>query len=460
MTRLICLTLLSMVVPLTAIASDAYVDSQVVYQVRDGADADTVAGSVGGQVIGEIGSANVFLMKYHLPVSVDTIVQMLDARPEVTMAQPNFIVKINLDQVSQPFVDQTSEAFVDGVMPAAYYHQYPGDRMRIDSAQTLTDGAGAIVAIIDGGLDNRHPVFAGRLHPAAFDFIDIDYAPWVFGGITADHGTFVAGVIARAAPAAKLMIVRCFGTSGSGTSFDIAHGIYHAARNGADVINMSFGMDHYDEAISNAASTAYYEYGVVMTAAAGNSADLQDRFPGSLPYVMNVAAVDSGDLKADFSNYGPSVSVNASGVDVYSTLTGGDVWGWWSGTSFAAPFAAGLAAMVKSVYDDAEPQFVMDLISRTADTIDHLNPEYVFFLGSGRVNFLNAVYLPGDANGSGGINIGDAVSILNFVFRNGPAALPLEAADANCDGAINLADAVFLIQYIFHGGGEPERCQY
>ena len=154
------------------------------------------------------------------------------------------------------------------------------------------------------------------------------------------------------------------------------------------------------------------------------------------------------------------IRVAASGVNVYSSLTGGDVWGWWSGTSFAAPFAAGLAAMIKSVYDDAEPQSVMDLISRTTDTIDHLNPEYVFFLGSGRVNFLNAVYIPGDASGSGGINIGDAVSVVNFVFRDGPPSVPWEAADANCDGAVDIADAVFLIRYIFHGGSAPVRCQH
>lgn len=64
-------------------------------------------------------------------------------------------------------------------------------------------------------------------------------------------------------------------------------------------------------------------------------------------------------------------------------------------------------------------------------------------------------YVPGDANGDSTVNIGDAVAIVNYIFKGGPAPVPLDAGDANCDGAVNIGDAVYLINYIFHGGPPP-----
>jgi subtilisin family serine protease len=393
--------------------AETYVDSQVVCRVLPGADADTVAGSVGALVIDEIIPVNTYLLSYRNQVPVDSIVTLLEKHPNVVHVQPNYVIKINLNQVSQPFVDQTSQAFVDGISPELYYGQYADANMLIDSANLLNDGSGQVIAIIDGGLDNRHPLFGGRLDDACFDFVDVDYEPWSYNGITANHGTFVAGVVARAAPQARLMIIRSFSQAGTGNSFDIAHSIIHAANNGADVINMSFGMDHIDVTIDDAIDYAYSSFGVVMAASAGNSDLEYDRFPASHPRVMNIAAVDENDIKAEFSNYGMTVSASAAGVSIYSSLCGGDVWGWWSGTSFSTPFASALAALVGSVYPEAGPEFIVDKVLTGSDNIDDLNPAYFGFLGMGRVNFLNTLFIPGDANGSGGINIGDVVFIVS-----------------------------------------------
>ena len=64
-------------------------------------------------------------------------------------------------------------------------------------------------------------------------------------------------------------------------------------------------------------------------------------------------------------------------------------------------------------------------------------------------------YIAGDANGDGAINIGDAVYIISYAFRDGPAPDPLAAGDANCDGSVNVGDAVFIINYAFRGGPPP-----
>ncbi len=65
------------------------------------------------------------------------------------------------------------------------------------------------------------------------------------------------------------------------------------------------------------------------------------------------------------------------------------------------------------------------------------------------------VYRCGDASGDEAINISDAVYLINYIFRGGPAPVPPEAGDATCDDALNIADAVYLINYIFKGGPEP-----
>lgn len=457
-------TLLLLIVTLPAYvqAVDNYVDSQVVCKIRPEADPDTVAATVDALVTDGIESAETYLFQYRTPSPVDSVIQQLIENPDVIDASPNFIIQINLDQVSQPFVDgdQTNQAFVDGISPAHYFEQYAEANLRMDSAHLINTGEGTVIAIIDGGCDNTNPVFQDRLSDASFDFIDVDYQPWVGAGITANHGTFVAGIAARSAPEASLMIVRCFGVSGSGTSFDIAHGIYYAAEHGADVINMSFGMDNYNSTIAEAIGTAYYQYGIVMAAAAGNSGMEFDRFPASHPCVLNVAAVDSGDIKTDFSNYGVSVSVTAPGANIYSSLAGGNVWGWWSGTSFSTPFVAGLAALVEAMHVDAPPDAVMEMIMLAAENIDDINTAYAPLLGSGRIDFLTTIYLPGDANGSGAVNLGDVVYLVNYVFKGGPPPMPPESGDANCDDMINIGDAVFLVDYIFRGGPAPVRCDW
>lgn len=89
---------------------------------------------------------------------------------------------------------------------------------------------------------------------------------------------------------------------------------------------------------------------------------------------------------------------------------------------------------------------------------DHSN-DLVTLSSQGNVQvFLNKLsfnYVCGDANGDGGVNVGDAVYIINYVFRGGPPPDPYYSGDANGDCFVDLADAVYLIGYIFKGGSEP-----
>ncbi len=67
----------------------------------------------------------------------------------------------------------------------------------------------------------------------------------------------------------------------------------------------------------------------------------------------------------------------------------------------------------------------------------------------------SAGYVCGDANGDGMVNVGDAIYIINFVFKGGPPPVPMNAGDANCDGGVNVGDAVYIINFVFSGGPAP-----
>jgi hypothetical protein len=73
----------------------------------------------------------------------------------------------------------------------------------------------------------------------------------------------------------------------------------------------------------------------------------------------------------------------------------------------------------------------------------------------GLITVIGQLYVPGDANGDWVVNVADAVSLINYVFKGGPPPVPLEAGDANCDGSPDIGDAVYIISYVFKGGPAP-----
>ena len=197
-------------------------------------------------------------------------------------------------------------------------------------------------------------------------------------GPDAEHGTHVSGIIAAqrnngkgiegVADQVKIMTLRCV-PDGDEYDKDIALAIRYATDNGARVINMSFGKSFspqkywVDEAIQYAASKD-----VLVVHAAGNdnrNTDTTDNFPNKYnfytgkpaPNYISVGAasddlwVTPGKRIAFFSNYGKqSVDIFAPGYSIYSTLPGGDEYGYHNGTSMAAPVVSGVAALIRSYF--------------------------------------------------------------------------------------------------------------
>ncbi|MFE7129910.1 S8 family peptidase [Streptomyces sp. NPDC057638] len=211
-------------------------------------------------------------------------------------------------------------------------------------------GAGVTAYIIDTGLYTSHPDFGNRARNV-FD---------AFGGNGADcngHGTHVAGTVGGAtygvAKAVQLRGVKVLNCQGSGSFSGIIAGFDWVRQNAVKpaVANASLGGG-YSAALNNAA-TALANSGVHTTVAAGNSnQDACNFSPASAAGALSVAASDSGDAKAGFSNYGQCTDLYAPGVGVISTRMGGGTTSM-NGTSMAAPHVAGVAALYKSAYGDA-----------------------------------------------------------------------------------------------------------
>lgn len=217
------------------------------------------------------------------------------------------------------------------------------------SLWALTTGLGVKVAVLDTGVDARHPDLAGRVLPGV-DLVNNDQDASDDHG----HGTHVAGTVAAianngidvagVAPGAAIIPVKVLNANGQGTNADIANGILEAAKLGAKVINLSLGGRDNSETIRRAIASVQ-ERGVIVVAAAGNSGVATPFFPAANEGVIGVAAVDSRRKKPNFSNFGDYIDIAAPGVDIGSTKKGGGVTKM-SGTSMASPHVAGACALL------------------------------------------------------------------------------------------------------------------
>lgn len=225
------------------------------------------------------------------------------------------------------------------------------------------------------------------------------------------HGTHVAGIIAAVrnngkggngvADNVRIMTLRAV-PDGDEHDKDVANAIRYAADNGAWVVNMSFGKSFspnkqwVDDAVKYAESK-----GVLLVHAAGNDAkniDMEDNFPNpkfgndssllASNWITVGASGPNGDgIAAGFSNYGRGVDVFAPGVEIYSTLPGGDQYGNQQGTSMASPVVAGLAALILSYYPELSARQVKEVIERSVTQV----PEQVVLPGKEDRVSLNAL---------------------------------------------------------------------
>ena len=264
-----------------------------------------------------------------------------------------------------------------------------------DHVWTTTTGQGVIVAVVDSG-SGPHPDLAENLLPGrsiigtveSQDGRDID---------ASGHGTHVAGIIAAVAnngiggsgvaPNAKILPIQVLDQAGQGDARDVAAGVRFAADNGARVINLSLGGATESSSLTQAITYAN-DKGVLVVAAAGNggAAD-KPKWPASLDLTLAVTAVDQANNATSFDQRGDYIDLSAPGANIVSTAKGDYVT--LSGTSMAAGFVAGAAALLFAAEPRVTNAQVRDILLRTATDIGEPGRDVTF--GAGLINMVAAL---------------------------------------------------------------------
>lgn len=236
-------------------------------------------------------------------------------------------------------------------------------QVRLEQAHRLSAnlGLGIKVAVIDTGVDLEHPALKEALAPSSewWDFVDDDAVPQEIGEFGTGghgHGTNVAGIIRQVAPRATILPIRVLDSEGRGTLANLAAAIDWAVLMGADVINLSLGADKKLNTVDKALKRAAGQ-GVFVVSSAGND-NLKDLTypameagtgsPVQREHMLSVSSVDRNDVKSSFANYHHKLELTAPGEQVYGPApsAGGEPqMAYWSGTSMAAPIAAGAIAL-------------------------------------------------------------------------------------------------------------------
>ncbi|MER6943411.1 type VII secretion-associated serine protease mycosin [Nonomuraea sp. NPDC000554] len=243
-------------------------------------------------------------------------------------------------------------------------------RLNARSVWKLTSGEGVTVAVIDSGVDLKHPSLAGAVVKQV-DLTRTGHRDCV------GHGTATAGIIAGrylqgvpfygVAPRARLISYKQTNEQ-EGEVGKLADAIVKAAEAGVDVINISVQASNQPD-LKQAVDYALSR-DVVIVAAAGNvekGGVTAPAYPAAYEGVLSVGAVTEDGRRSDFSNTGSRVGVVAPGEKITSSWTGRSFRSDLKGTSFAAPYVAGVAALVRSRYPRLNEEQVRRRIENTAD---------------------------------------------------------------------------------------------
>jgi subtilisin family serine protease len=365
------------------------VADEVLVKLFNAADLPAVLAANGLVQVEQFGRRPIYRLRGAPGSQVEALAERLRADVRVQYAEPNL--------VHETPNGQRGEAWAIGGDAGVYAAQWNTRALRLQEAHTLSLGTGVTVAVLDTGVEASHPALAGRLVPG-FDFVDFDTTPNEEGRVGDagyGHGTHVASLVAQVAPGARIMPLRVLNAQGVGNTWVLAEALLYAVdpdgnpatADGAQVINLSLGTtrrsdvlediieaitcdddDDDDDADDNTRCAA--GGGAVVVSAAGNAGNSTPYYPAAEREdgTLAVAASTEAGALAGFSNRGDWVQVAAPGERIYGAVPGGR-WAVWSGTSMAAPMAAGAAALLRARFPAWGPDAVADRLSGSARTL-------------------------------------------------------------------------------------------
>ena len=345
-------------------------------------------------------------------------------------------------------------------------HQSNDHDMDLPEAWDISMGSEDIVVVVlDSGIDQNHP----DIHQLAGETFTGSSSNGNPGNGCDNHGTAVSGCIAATIDnnlGVAGVAPHCWVRAGKiFNEFDIfgfclgflefqeswaVNGITWAADSGARVTNSSWGGGSPLSGITNAFNTTRAA-GVFHVAAAGNDGTATIGWPANLDSLISVAAMSSNGTLASFSTYGNGLFISAPGENIRTTdRSGGDGYGAGdtttiSGTSFASPYTAGVAALLLSVDPTLTPDDIENVLSTTA--VDYGNGGYDTTFGHGFINAkaaLDAVddgtTCVGDVDGDGNVGVSDLLSVVDqWGACNGCSG------DIDGDGTVGVGDLLAIV---------------
>ena len=266
--------------------------------------------------------------------------------------------------------------------------QYAVAQLRLPQAHALARGMNVTIAVINSGVDVKHPELANSVADS-FDALGSKEGPHV-------HGTGIAGAIVAharlmgSAPEARLLAIRAFGAGANGaesTSYVILKALDYAAEHGAQIINMSFAGPKDPLIERGVAATA--ARGILMVAAAGNAgAKSPPLYPAANPNVIAVSGTDAQEKLFAASNRGNHIAIAAPGADIFLPAPD-EKYQITSGTSFSAAYVSGVAALMLERNPALKPEDLRAILAKTARDLGTPGRDELF--GAGEADAFAAV---------------------------------------------------------------------
>jgi thermitase len=326
-----------------------------------------------GRRFGAVRGGRLAVVRPRSGQATDALMKRLRRTDGVAYAEPDFFLFKSQEKTPDDPFYTLDYALVDS----------PQDHDIDAPSAWATRTSCAKVAILDTGIDTDHPDLAPNVYKSSDKpnnnkdddkngYVDDTYGWNVINGKGSGeddngHGTHVSGIVAGRGNnangssgicwSAQLVAVKFMNSKGKGSTSAAIDGIDYAVKNGAKIVNCSFGSSSKSSALHDAVDYAQ-DHNVLLVVAAGNDSENIDKnpiYPASYTdsNILAVAASTDEDTLASFSNYGSEgVDVAAPGDEIFSTYLGGG-YKYLSGTSMAAPYAAGTAALLRKQEPDA-----------------------------------------------------------------------------------------------------------
>lgn len=386
--------------------SHAGIGQDVVLMLRPGADVHAVAAAYRATALDQFGKRPIWRLRLSAGESLDATLSAMRTDTRIVFAEGN--------AQSETPEGRKAVVWAVGGDAGSYGTQWAPDALALSQAHALSTGTGVRIAVLDTGIDAAHPALAPRLARTAggallgHDFVDDDSDP-AEAGSPADlgwgHGTHVAGLVALAAPGARLMPARVLDAAGRGNAWVLAEALLWAVDpdgnpatdDGAHIVNLSLGTlaetrllntavelatcsdDDDDEDNDDYTGPGFEDdqrrcenfQGTVVMAAAGNGASGSEKhYPAAEAAAgqLAITATNRSHRVASFANFGAWIQLAAPGEQVISTMPGGG-YATWSGTSMATPLASGVAALVLARDLGWKP---LDVVKRLQDRSQRL----------------------------------------------------------------------------------------